>query len=375
MLTTEVVTGTAALREIATDWERIWRSSKTHSVLARPAMVALFQQCFAGHLTPSAVLVRSHDRPVGLLPLLLPGRGKWLRKATSAANDWAQCGRPLVVREGMAATDNICAALLQGVAGLGASSVWLEHVPLDDVAVQGLVAAAGRLGWSVRSRPSHEVGLIRLPDSIERFHASLSKNRRKKLRHDQRLAASQGQLRLVPAHLSPPGQLAPWLAELDAIEQASWKQAVGGTFAQHPAAREFRQRWAERLHADGQLRLYFLELGGECVAFDLGSLASGVFSSWKTGYRAACAGFAPGHLLNALVCEHLIDSGEAHCIDTIGPLDRQHNPWCNDAWRSGRVVIAPGSWLRNAPGRSVVSLLHAWDAWRPVHETSEPSTG
>jgi CelD/BcsL family acetyltransferase involved in cellulose biosynthesis len=367
MLTTEVLTGPHALQEIASAWERLWWSSHSHAVNDRPAMVALFQQCFAPEKVPCAVVVRSNERPVGLLPLLLSPRGAWLRRATSAGNEWAQCGRPLVMRDdGCAAA--ISTALLQGVAGLGTGAVWLEQMPLDDRVVKGLVAAARRLGWPVRSRPSYEVGLIRLPETVERFHASLSRNRRKKLRHDQRLAASQGELRLVAAHESPPEQLAAWLVELEAIEQASWKQSVGGTFAQHPAARGFLQQWAARLHADGQLRLYLLELGGECVAFDLGSLARGVYSSWKTGYRAACAGFAPGHQLNALICERLIESREAHCIDTIGPLDRQNNPWCNDAWRNGRVVIAPGSWLRNAPGRSVVSLLQAWDAWRPVSE-------
>ncbi len=374
MLKTEILTGSGALLEIASAWERLWRSSHAHAVNARPAIVALFQQCFAPGKVPCAVVVRSNERLVGLLPLLLSQRGAWLRQATSAGNEWAMCGRPLLIRD-YGSTAAICTALLQGVATLGPGSVWLEQMPLDDMAVRGLVAAAGRLGWPVRSRPSHEVGLIRLPETVERFHAGLSRNRRKKLRHDQRLAASQGELRLVAGHECPPEQLAAWLAELEGIEQASWKHSVGGTFAQHPAARDFLQQWAAQLHADGQLRLYWLELGGERVAFDLGSLARGVYSSWKTGYRETCAGFAPGHQLNALICERLIESREAHCIDTIGPLDRQNNPWCNDAWRSGRVVIAPGSWLRNAPGRSVVSLLQAWDAWRPVSEPAHFSTG
>jgi CelD/BcsL family acetyltransferase involved in cellulose biosynthesis len=365
MLKTELLTGAAVLARLASDWERLWQASRQPVPNLRPGLVSLFQQCFAPAATPCAVAVRSGGQLAGLLPLLLLPRRGLMMQATNASNDWVQCGRPLLAA-GHAGCAAICAALLEGVARLGAGSVTLSQVPLDDPAMQGLVSASTQLGWPTRVRADFEVGLIRLPETVERFQGNLSRNRRKKLRHDLRLAESQGSVQLVEVHRRSAEELDQWLAELDAIEQASWKLSVSGTFAQHPAARQFRDGWARQLRADGQLRLYLLEVGGEQVAFDLGWLARGVYASWKTGYRESCAGYGPGHLLNAMVCERLIESAEAHCIDTIGPLDRRKNPCCSDAWRSGRVVIAPGRGLRNVSGRSMVALLNVWDAWRPA---------
>jgi|GEM_PF-5546469 len=365
---TEILRGNDELVSIADDWNRLWADCRCSSANARAEIVTLFNQSFATGSRHCAITVHEGDRLVGLLPVNLQRNHGWMRTAVMPGNEWSQCGRLLLHPE--ADTKTACEAIADGLNKLRATSIWLDLINIDDRSWQSLLSSGKRMGWGIQLKERFAVGTVRLPDTWDEFLQSLSKNRRKRMKQEMRLLQDQGEVQFEECRGMNSDQLREAVQEAMEIELRSWKGETGSAVASNPQIRVYFNEWAMRLNGAGHLRLFFLKLNNQRIAFDLGTVANGTYGSQKISFVQEFARVSPGQILNGMVIRELIDVDHVHQIDTVGPMNEANQRWSNDQYRCGRIVMAPGSWLSNAPGRTVVTLLNARSVLRsPVDAT------
>lgn len=90
------------------------------------------------------------------------------------------------------------------------------------------------------------------------------------------------------------------------IERNSWKESAGTSLTQNryqeELYRSFMRSAAERGWFSGHLLCY----RGEPIAYNYGLLHNGIFCAPKTSYKSRYKEFSPGHVLDMLVTEYLI---------------------------------------------------------------------
>lgn len=353
---TEVLSLQNEIGDLPARWNCLWERCRSAPAGCRAEQVLLFNRFFAPRARHLAITAWNGTRLAGVLPLNVARGRAWLKTASTPSNEWSQCGQMLV--DPMEDPGGVIDAIGRGIGQLGVAALWMDWTCIDDRLARRLRSHARQQGWGVQSKASFEVGLIRLPESRAAWLESLSKNRRKKMRQELRELESAGPVELEVCSGMNSGELAERMEAAMAIEMQSWKGPAGSAIACNSLTREYFFRWAELLCQNGMLRLFFLRLNGERIAFDLGSLAHGTYVAQKVSFLESHARFSPGQALNGMVIGHLIDSGEARVVDTVGPMNDANQRWCNDTVRKGRMIVAPGSWIRNPPGRSLLTLMN-----------------
>jgi CelD/BcsL family acetyltransferase involved in cellulose biosynthesis len=131
------------------------------------------------------------------------------------------------------------------------------------------------------------------------------------------------------------------LTEGFAVEASGWKGRDGTAIITEGTETMYRQ--AAQAAADaGSLRLAFLRLDGEAIAFDYSFQTAGVHYLVKTGFRPEYSAFAPGKLLRAFMIERAFAEG-LRIYDFVGDADDWKLEWTDqirpisvvDAYRSG----------------------------------------
>jgi hypothetical protein len=117
----------------------------------------------------------------------------------------------------------------------------------------------------------------------------------------------------------------------------------------------FYRRQAEQLARHGELRLAFLRVGGEPIAFAYGMQTKGVYRSLKVGYDPHWSAYSPGQMLRMLVLERLFAEPDTRQVDAISPTPA-HRQWRPEPYEIGRLLIATGGW----PGTIAVRAARAW---------------
>jgi CelD/BcsL family acetyltransferase involved in cellulose biosynthesis len=140
------------------------------------------------------------------------------------------------------------------------------------------------------------------------------------------------------------------------IEAAAWKGEAGTAIASQPAVRRFYTAFAERAAERGWLRLFFLNVNGERVAFDYCVCYQNKLYSLKIGYDPRFASYSPCNLLKYLVMRHAFELGltESHFL---GGEDKWKLEWARQT-RAHRWVFIFSPDMRG-------SLLH-WAKFRVV---------
>lgn len=150
------------------------------------------------------------------------------------------------------------------------------------------------------------------------------------------------------------------------IEAEGCRGSNRTAISSQPGVKGLYEDLAAAMAARGQLRLHFLTLDGERIAFDYSIIANRCLYSLKAGHSTAYARFSPGTLLLGLILRKAHDEGLVG-MDLLGDTDefkmhwtdvtRQHQ-WlhCYSSSVRGRLLHAikrrsmPSASLRHAGG-------------------------
>ncbi|HIQ20046.1 MAG TPA: GNAT family N-acetyltransferase, partial [Planctomycetes bacterium] len=160
---------------------------------------------------------------------------------------------------------------------------------------------------AVRRRPGPSCWRIELPARWSDYLATLSKQRRKKLRRLERMAAGSGPFRARSVHSRE--DLLHGQRILIQLHQRRWEaQGQPGCFAS-ARFRRFHCEVMSRLLEAGQLRLDWLELDGQPVAAEYQLTGAGVVYAYQSGMEPKAANHSPGTLSTLLALRRSIAEG------------------------------------------------------------------
>jgi len=232
-------------------------------------------------------------------------------------------------------------ALAAQLVGARARRITLAFVDPRSRFVAACGEAAGRTGRRAIVRVIERSPFLPLDGTWDEFERErFSRKQRAELRRRRRQLIGQGPLAV---DLTADGdRLDGRLAEGLAVEARSWKGSAGTAIASRPETRRFYAQVARWAAARGELRLAFLRVGGEAVAFDLALESGGAHYLLKTGYDPAYARFAPGAMLRFDMVARAFARG-LDAYEFLGQDDPWKREWtdrCHD--RATLQLFAPG---------------------------------
>ncbi len=333
----EVWRSSEQLRAWAGAWDDLWQRSESCLPLSRAESVAQWCEHFAPRAALRVLAVRQGRELVAALPLVERRVAPGVTIAEMPSNPWSICGDLLVdpaVQE--AALDS----LMQQLGQLPCSLLRLSPVELDSARWQAFRSAVDRAALAHAEQTHYGVGRLTLRGEWSEFMAQASGNHRRYLRKAQRRADAAGKLSLHVIDSPPREQLAALLERGFAVEDRSWKGREGTSVVRTPGMLAYFTQQAEQLAHWGQLRLVFLELNGEPIAFEYGYLAKGVYFTPKVGYDESFSSLCPSQLLRSQLFEHSFDEGDVQQVDFWGPESDATLRWSNGRYTMGRIALA-----------------------------------
>ncbi len=310
----------------------------------------------------AAVLVWDGPNIVAGVPLVTRRQAVLAPTAKTLANDWSPRGCLLIDPSADAAA---CSRwLLDGLRQLGLLFAQLDWLPLADHSVRTLVAQWNALAVGCWIKPRFEVGRIDVPADWDAYVATWSRNRRKKMGQLERQLERHGAVNFVEVGCDVPELLTAECRRAFAMEHASWKGQQRSSILSTPAAQRFFEEFIEFHRRRGSLRLQWLTVGDLPIAFDLGTLIHGVFTSYKISYLPEWAHYSPGQLLLRRQLEDFSRRGEVQWIDCLGVLDEATQRWTTRSLPMGKIVLSMGSWLGNHAVSWMAGLSAAKARWR-----------
>jgi len=311
----------------------------------RPGWVAAWWEAFgSGDLNVFTVERAGELR--ALLPLVR--RGSTLH---SPANEHSPALSPLALDE-QAARDLVRSALI------GATRVVsMDFVDAEKGHIAAWQEAAADLGWRTAIRGRMRSPFVALEDTWEGFEQSLSANVRGAVGRRRRRREECGSLEFV-VETGAAGVDA-LLQEGFTVEASGWKGADGTAMASSPETRTFYTAVARWAAARGTLRLAFLRLDGQAIAFHLDIEEGAAHYHVKGGYDAAFARFSPGKLLHHLLLERAFGLGLSR-YEFLGAVEPYKAQWANR--EHPRVLVrtfaptagARAAWVSERYGRPIL---------------------
>jgi CelD/BcsL family acetyltransferase involved in cellulose biosynthesis len=205
-----------------------------------------------------------------------------------------------------------------------AQRIDLSYLPATDhsVAVTGAAARAAR--YRVLTETRQIVPCVDTRGSWEDYESRLRRKFRSELRRRQRRLEEQGELNL-DVH-DGTDRLSQLLDEGFRLEGSGWKEAQGSSIISHPSTHGFYTQVARWAAARGWLRLAFLRLNGQALAFDFCLEYNGTHYLLRTGYDPAYSKFGPGMIIRYLMLSRAF-STDISTYDFIGRFLSWKKEW------------------------------------------------
>ncbi|RFF31590.1 GNAT family N-acetyltransferase [Wenzhouxiangella sediminis] len=319
----------ASLARIEPAWRELICSAGHSEPFMRPEWIRSWWNAFgkAGHLR--LVTVWQGERLVGILPLMLNRVRRYgipLRRLGAPANVHSPRVDCMVSPDVTGVID----AIWRHVAGMeGQWDIFeLPRLLSDSPVIRSLSARAETDGfrfglWQAESSP-----FINTATEWNRYLSGRSRNFRKELRRKTRQLSQTGRIALevVVDPVAVPEALETGFE----IEADGWKGRAGSAMKSNDDVRRFYHELAGRMAHSGLLRLHFLELDGERIAFDLSIEFGGRLYSLKSGFRDGLSASSPGLVLLGLMLEHYMAT-ELEEIDLLGEQDEFKQRWTSNA--------------------------------------------
>lgn len=353
-----------ALRAAAADWDSLWARSGAGSPLFRAQSVAHWLDTFAAGQPWTCLAVDDGQAWRAALVVVPRVLGRLVRLADTATNCWSPCGELLLDPAHPTAVQPLLAALAEGPWRLA----WFQYARLEAASWQTLVRLAPAAGFGVVQKQRYAIGIADMPDGFDAYAEAGSKNLRRNLRKDLRRLERAGTVSLrLQERFAPDEVEAPLRAAFE-VEDRSWKGAAGSSVLHTPGMFDYFLQQARLLASWNALRIAFLDVAGEPIAFEYGWQNGATYYSFKVGYDPRYASFGPGHLMRMHLLRALSERG-VRSVDFHGPLTEALRPWANRRYAIGRLVLAPPRLV----SRVLLAGLAAWDRYRGQATDARPS--
>jgi CelD/BcsL family acetyltransferase involved in cellulose biosynthesis len=236
----------------------------------------------------------------------------------------------------------------------------VEVLKTDGVTARVWQAAADETGYRVVSEVMQRSPFLETASDWDAYERSLSSSFRQGLRRKKRRLEDEGRVS-IEVHDGREA-LEPLLSEGFAVESSQWKADEGTAIESDPKTEAFYTdvaRWA----ADRDwLKLVFLRLDGDAVAFRMDLVCDGAYYHLKGGYHPRWARFSPGLVLQHETVRHAFEAGlsryeflgadepykmnwtktvtERSALRCFAPTFRGRAAWAKRAWAAplGRTV-------------------------------------
>jgi CelD/BcsL family acetyltransferase involved in cellulose biosynthesis len=331
-----------AADSIRADWDALADATGVPPFL-RPGWIEPWQEAFAEG-EPGYLVARRDGRLTGVLPVVSQ-RGT----LTSPANWHTPLFGP-VVEDEQAARE-----LAQAVLAHAGRRADLWFLDPEAPGFPQLTAAAEGAGYGTIARTIARSPYIAVDGSFDEFMAGLDRKFRKEVGRLWRRLEEQGGGATFEDGSENLDEL---LTDGFRLEGSGWKTERGSAIAQSPARERFYRRVAEWAAARGWLRLGFLHVDGQRVAFDFGLEAGGRFYIPKGGFDVEYRKLGPGQLLTYAGVKRAFELG-LESYELLGQQDDYKRQWTPHTRERVRLQLFP-----RRPAGSATFV--AWRYGRPL---------
>ena len=353
----QIIDSLEAFRHQTREWDSLWQASSSHVAFHRALPLIRFAETFGHRDSFRAILIYDDHLPVLGLPLSCTKGflNRW--EAKSLVNYWTI--QACVLDRPSPRQDERMLILAQAFRSLGLHQVCPDWLPLDWPSSLNIQAGWQGLGFSTWRKPRFQAAMLEVPGVWETYWKNLSRNLRKKLMAVERDLEQQGELTLETIDSQSVDGFMVRLEEAMQLELQSWKGQQGTAMASEPSIRQFFVDCYRDFAMCGIGRMFALRLNGKMIAFDLGYVMEGTYSSCKISFLPAFHKQSPGMLLTAKILEWLTQNQIAHRIDCIGEMNEATARWPHQPYESGRLNLSTGTFVGNQHV-AVMSQIAGW---------------
>lgn len=334
-----------AFQDRTEEWDTLWRESSSHVAFHRAHPLIRFAETF-GHVDAfRAIVIYDEGKPVLGLPLICTKGALQGWEARTLVNCWTI--QACVLDRPTPHADTRIHYLAQAFRALRLHQVRLDWLPLEWDSSRKIQQGWQELGYSVWRKPRFEAAMLEVPADWEAYWKRLSRNHRKKLTGAERELQNLGELSLEVIDARNVDRFMDGLEEAMQLELQSWKGQQGTAMASLPTIRQFFiDSYRDFAHA-GIGRMFALRLKEQLIAFDLGYVMDGTYSSCKISFLPAYHRQSPGMLLTAKILEWFSSEGKVRRIDCIGEMNEATARWPHRPYQSGRLTLSTGTLVGN----------------------------
>jgi CelD/BcsL family acetyltransferase involved in cellulose biosynthesis len=286
---------TAATSGFAQEWDALADRSGVPPWF-RPGWFAAWAHAFAGP-TAAVFAIRGQAGELLAVAPVVRRRGVLRAAANWHTPEFGVCGKDAAA----------VVALLRALFSQRPRRIDIAFVDRAGSTAAALAELCPAAGYRVLSRTIERSPYLELTGGWQRYHEALDGRVRREIARRQRRLDERGGLQLDVQDGSR--GLDVLLEQGFRVEASGWKGSSGTAIASKPQTRDFYSEIARWAAARGWLRLAFLRVGGQPVAFDLALQTGGAHFLLKTGYDPDFRGAAPGVLLRHLMIKRAFAEG------------------------------------------------------------------
>jgi CelD/BcsL family acetyltransferase involved in cellulose biosynthesis len=218
-------------------------------------------------------------------------------------------------------------ALSHGLFAQEPRRVDLSFLSSTDTSVLQVHAAAKAARYRLITESIEAAPYVAIDNNWDAYERGLRRKFRSELRRRQRRLEEEGRLTLDV--FDGTESLDELLEEGFRVEGSGWKGAYGTSINSSPALRRFYTKVGYWAADRGWLKLAYLRLNGQTLAFDYCLEYNKTHYLLKTGFDPAYGKFAPGMIMRHLMLARAFSEG----LSAYDFLGAGHSPW-KEEWTS-----------------------------------------
>ncbi len=301
------------IEPLVPEWERLARHTEASPFLW-PGWIRAWWLAFGAGQLQIFTAYDENGRLAGILPL---------RRFRGALSSPTNSETPLFGL--LAANKTTVEQLLHALLSQKPRRIDLSLLSPTDISVSLAPAAADHAQYRVLTESIQAAPYIAIDRTWEEYESGLRRKFRSELRRRRRRLEEEGQITLEV--FDGTESLDELLEEGLRVEGLGWKGAYGTSINSSSATRRFYAEVAQWATEHGWLRLAFLRLNGQALAFDYCLEHNKIHYLLKTGYDPAYRNFAPGMIIRYLMLARAF-SEELTIYDFLGSdYSTTHHEW------------------------------------------------